>query len=170
MNSKLLENSFELIKDKLYRFALQLIKNKDEAQDLVQDTFLKAYDMGDKIDEIKNFEAWCMRVIKNMALDRMKSLRYKNTQGMNESLNQTQSSESPIKVLEAKEVHVQIKGIIAKLPSDHVQVFHLRDIEGYTYDEIAEVLELKLSQVKTYLFRARQRIRKELLKIERHGL
>jgi RNA polymerase sigma-70 factor (ECF subfamily) len=64
----------------------------------------------------------------------------------------------------------KIKQMIAALPEKQRQVIHLRDVEGYSYQEICEILELDMSQVKVNLFRARNAVREQMTKIDAYGL
>jgi RNA polymerase sigma-70 factor (ECF subfamily) len=77
---------------------------------------------------------------------------------------------SPHEATEIGESMTRINQMIAALPEKQRQVIHLRDIEGYSYNEICEILELDMSQVKVNLFRARNAVREKLIKINAYGL
>ena len=137
--------------------------------DIVQDTFLKIHEMGAKVTEINNMEAWSVRVTKNLAMDQLRSYRNKNGESLN-GFDQASVNPTPHRSLESSDIRKSIEEIVTKLPPAQIQVFQLRDVEGYSYEEISEALEMSLSQVKTNLFRARQKIRTEFKRKEQYGL
>jgi RNA polymerase sigma-70 factor (ECF subfamily) len=77
---------------------------------------------------------------------------------------------TPHEKTEIHESMQQVSQLIASLPEKQRQVIHLRDVEGYSYNEICEILELDMNQVKVNLFRARNAVREKLLKINAYGL
>ncbi len=77
---------------------------------------------------------------------------------------------TPHEKTEIHESMEQVSQLIASLPEKQRQVIHLRDVEGYSYNEICDILELDMNQVKVNLFRARNAVREKLLKINAYGL
>lgn len=155
--------------NKLYRFALRMLGTSAEAEDVVQEVFIKAWTKREKLVDYQNVEAWCMKVTKNMSLDVLKSKHRKF------QLNKTEqdvmaSTVTPDRQVELADMQTYIHQIIDSLPEKQKQVVQLRDIEGYSYQEIAEMMEISLSQVKVNLFRARDKVRKQLIKAESYGL
>src|SRR6188768_3147796 len=73
-------NRISPVKNKLFRFALKFMKNKQEAEDIVQDVLIKIWQKHDLKTELMNFDAWCMKLVRNQSLDRLKSSHYKNSQ------------------------------------------------------------------------------------------
>ena len=120
--------------------------------------------------QINNWEAWCMRLTKNLSLDRLRAQQHKPTDSMNVGFEVKQDGLSPLEKTELTESMEQISKLIASLPEKQRQVIHLRDVEGYSYNEICEILELDMSQVKISLFRARNSVREKLVKINAYGL
>ena len=159
------------LKNKLYRFAYRLVSDEEEAKDLVQETMIKVWDRQENLDHIENIEAWCMHVTKNMALDKLKSKRYQTTDSMKEGFDmQDQQVHNPGKLTELKDLMNMIKNFIGKLPEKQQQVFQLRDIDGLSYKEIGDTLEIDLNQVKVNLFRARKSVKENLININAYGL
>lgn len=111
-----------------------------------------------------------MRITKNLSLDRIRSISRKQTQPIEEMYHIRQESLSPHESTEIQESMNQIDRFIAGLPEKQRQVIHLRDVEGYSYNEICEILELDMNQVKVNLFRARNAVREKLTKINAYGL
>jgi RNA polymerase sigma-70 factor (ECF subfamily) len=157
-------------KNKLFRFALRMLGNDDEAKDVVQEVFIRVWNGREQMHEIQNMEAWCMRITKNLSLDRLRAIQRKATQPLETSYNVQHTDSTPDVKTELGESMQQVSQLIAALPEKQRQVIHLRDVEGYTYNEICEILELDMNQVKVNLFRARNAVREKLMKINAYGL
>ena len=157
-------------KNKLFRFAFRLLGSSEEAKDVVQDVLVKVWSGREGLDEIQNIEAWCMRITRNLSLDRIRSKQRKETGSIEELKDVRQSGFTPDERTEMNENMQQVKKIIESLPEKQRQVIHLRDVEGYSYLEIVEILELDMNQVKINLFRARHAIREKLVKMNAYGL
>jgi len=156
-------------KNKLYRFALRLLGSSDEAKDIVQETMLRVWN-GRDTTEVQNMEAWCMRITKNLSLDKLRSSQRRTTGSIDERFDMINESLSPHEKTEIDESMKRIDELMATLPDKQRQVMHLRDIEGYSYNEISEILELDMNQVKVNLFRARNAVRERLIKMNAYGL
>jgi RNA polymerase sigma-70 factor (ECF subfamily) len=156
-------------KDKLYRFAYSLLHNAPEAEDAVQEVFVKLWQRRDSWKEVDNMEALAMKMTKNHALDKLRS-KYARTDGLPEHYDQRSDAATPDQMIESEDQVAQIRRLMQELPEKHRLVMQLRDIEGLSYDEISENLEMPMSQVKINLFRARQQIKEHLLKTESYGL
>ncbi|HYC86091.1 MAG TPA: RNA polymerase sigma factor [Chryseosolibacter sp.] len=157
-------------KNKLFRFALKFLGNEEEAKDVVQEVFIRVWNGREQMAQVQNWEAWCMRITRNLSLDRIRSLSRKQTQNIEESFDVRQESLSPHESTEIGESMQRIKEFISSLPEKQRQVIHLRDVEGYSYNEICEILELDMNQVKVNLFRARNSVREKFMKINAYGL
>ncbi len=157
-------------KSKLYRFAFKLLDNEEEAKDVVQEVFIKVWNGRERMHEIENWEAWCMRMTKNLSLDRIRLRTRRATDSMDNHYNIKSENLSPHETTELDESMQRVNLYIAALPEKQRQVMHLRDVEGYSYNEICEILELDLNQVKVNLFRARNSVREKLLKTNAYGL
>ena len=144
--------------------------NEDEAQDIVQEVFIRVWNGRDQMDEVQNWEAWCMRITKNLSLDRIRTMTRKQTLPIEEGFAIMHSSPTPYESAEVQESMGRIAQIISALPEKQRQVIHLRDVEGYTYNEICEIMELDMNQVKVNLFRARNAVREKMTKINAYGL
>lgn len=158
------------VKNKLYRFAFRLLGNNEEAKDVVQEVMIKVWSGRDQLDQVQNMEAWCMRITKNLSLDRLRQQQRRPTDSLEKGLHLTHSSLTPAESTEMNERMKRIGELMAGLPDKQRHVMHLRDIEGYSYNEICEILELDMSQVKVYLFRARNAVREKLQKMDAYGL
>jgi RNA polymerase sigma-70 factor (ECF subfamily) len=170
MNLETFQNRVLPSKNKLFRFALRFLGNEDDAKDIVQEVFIKVWNGREQMDQVQNWEAWCMRITKNLSLDRIRSMSRRQTEPIDKSFGVHHEAPSPHESTEIKESMQRIETFISSLPEKQRQVIHLRDVEGYSYNEICEILELDMNQVKVNLFRARNAVREKLIKINAYGL
>lgn len=154
--------------NKLYRFALSITKDPATAQDVVQEVFIKIWNQIQKV-EIENPVAWAVRLTRNLSIDktRLKSRSFDSLGIVNGMQNQ---SSDPMQQAVEKDAVNKIHQFIEELPAKQRNIIHLREIEEMTYDEISEVLEVPIEQVKVYLYRARKVIRQKYLKINAYGI
>ena len=170
MNLESFQSRVMPAKNKLFRFALRFLGNEEEAKDVVQEVLIRVWKGREQMNEVQNWEAWCLRITKNLSLDRIKAMARKQTHPIEEGYSVHQGTLSPHESTELHESMNRISQFIAALPEKQRQVIHLRDIEGYSYNEICEILELDMNQVKVNLFRARNAVREKLTKINAYGL
>jgi RNA polymerase sigma factor (sigma-70 family) len=170
MDLEAFENRVLPVKNKLFRFALRFLGNEEEAKDIVQEVFIRVWNGKEQMDEVQNWEAWCMRITRNLSLDRIRLISRKQTRPIEETFDLHHEAPSPYESTEIGESMQKITRMIAALPEKQRQVIHLRDVEGYSYQEICEILELDMNQVKVNLFRARTAVREKLTKIDAYGL
>ena len=162
MDKKVFNQLMTSLRQKLYRFALAHTKRTDEADDVVQEVALKLWERRDELVEIKSVEAYAMTAVRNRCLDYDRS-PYSKTDELIETLGVVHE-QTPYKNLEQKDMAAFAKKMIERLPELQQMVIRLRDIEEYELDEIAEILQINSNAVRTNLSRARQKIRKQLLK------
>jgi RNA polymerase sigma factor (sigma-70 family) len=157
------------IKDKLYRFSLRITGNAPEAEDVVQEVFIKVWEKRDDMTDIKNPEAWCMTLTKNLSFDKLRS-KHHRPDDISEAYTLSDSKSSPYIEVETNDLMHNIRIFMDLLPEKQKLVMHLRDIEGLSYDEIAENLDMPMPQVKVYLHRARTTIREKILESDNFKL
>ncbi len=150
------------IKNKLYRFALSITASSVEAEDIVQEVLVKIWQNKQDWDKVTNMEAWGMRMTRNLSIDKLRS-KHKRVVELDTSFNGS-DNHTPEKIVQSKDTFDHIKKLMAELPEKQKAAMQLRDIEGLSYKEISDALEIPLSQVKIYLFRARTAIRNKLTK------
>ncbi len=155
----------EAIKNKLFRFAVSMLKDEAEAEDVVQEVAIKLWKQRDELDGIQNLEAWTMRLTRNLSIDKIRS-RHRRYEPLDKVADLQEPHPSPARQTELNDTMDQLKKWIQQLPDHHRMVFQLRDIEGMTYKEISETLDMPISQVKINLFRARQQVRAYLLQTQ----
>ncbi|MCF6352712.1 MAG: RNA polymerase sigma factor [Cyclobacteriaceae bacterium] len=157
------------VKDKLFRYTLRILKNEDEAKDVVQETFIKVWNKRDKMHNYENMEAWCIRVGRNLALDKLKS-KHNSTVDINNAYDLQSNTQSPYSSAEQSDTISSIHYFINQLPDLQKQVIQLRDIDGFSYQEISDILKQNLNSVKVNLFRARKQVREQLIQVNAYGL
>ncbi|MBR3857567.1 MAG: sigma-70 family RNA polymerase sigma factor [Bacteroidaceae bacterium] len=144
------------LSDRLYRLALRITMNKAEAEDVVQDTLLKVWECREDWNQINNLEAFAIATCRNRALDVVKRAG-RDTENLDEMAHF--SSQTPHEQLEAREEISLVRRLMDSLPEVQRTIMLLRDIEGKTYQEIAQTLDISETQVKVYLHRARTKIK-----------
>lgn len=150
------------LQNRLFRLALRLTENGPEAEDIVQEVFIRLWKRRSELAAIQNLEAWSVRMTKNLCIDRLRSTKEKTEDLLTSPA--TPDHETPHLIAERKDTVAHIQKLMDQLPVKQKTVMQLRDVEGYSYQEIAETLEIPLNQVKVYLFRARQAIKQALIK------
>ncbi len=158
-----------IYKDKMFRFALSYLKVTDEAKDVVQDVLLKLWEDRENLGRVRNMEAWCMTVTRHTSLDRLKRAERRLKRSI-DGVNTVVSADlSPLRVVSNKDEMTQVKRILTGLNTAQSEAFQLRDIEGYSYSEIVEILDMNMSQVKVSIHRARKAVREGLQKMHDYG-
>jgi len=160
------ENFYQQVapfKDKLYRYALKILRDSYQAEDILQEALIKVWKKSEQFQEIENKEAWCMTIVRNLCLDKLRSNKRRRTVDLADHVKIADHSPSTVDKMEKKEMMDRIKAEIEKLPEKMKTVMHLRDIEGYSYQEISDMTEYTLDQIKVNIYRARQYVRKALL-------
>ena len=154
------------VNNKILRFASQFLNDPDEAKDVVQDVLLKLWQKRKTLRQIKNMEAFAMQMTRNQCLDKIRgkktaSLNEKDERRVNEET--IDNSQSKLEISESVRI---IRDLINILPPLQRDIMHLRDMEQYTYEEIAEITELKINAVRVNLSRARKKVRDGFIKIQ----
>ncbi|MDO4163228.1 MAG: RNA polymerase sigma factor [Bacteroides sp.] len=147
---------------KLYSVAFRLLEDAADAEDVVQEAYLKLWDKRDGLALICNPEAFCVALVKNMCFDLLRSGKYtlsKQTVEL-DNVQDVQSADH----LETKEDVREVKRIISRLPLQQQQVVTLHDVKGCSYEEIERVTGLKAVNIRVLLSRARKKIREEFNK------
>lgn len=161
--------------DILYNFALRTTGNADDARDLLQETFLKAYRFWDKYEKGTNIRAWLFRIMKNSYINRYRKetrepdkVDYNSVENFYNSIRSEQTDPNDLE----REIFGGLLGdevtkALGDLPEDFRTVVILCDIEGLTYEEIAEFLECPIGTVRSRLHRGRKLLQGKLLEYAR---
>lgn len=159
MKRKEFNNAVDLYSHSLYGFALRFLQNPEDANDVVQDTFEKLWVHCEKIDHNK-CKSWLFTCANNSMLNmvsRKRRVIFSSYDNLPEIYGNYDSS------FEYKQI---VERVISCLPPVQKSILLLRDLEGYSYKEIAQMLDLSSSQVKVYLFRARNKVKKQLIQLK----
>ncbi len=156
----------------LYRTALRMTKNENDAEDLVQETFVKAYRFWDKFELGSNCRAWLFKIMTNIFINEYRSKSRSpmsvNVDDLDDNflygqLAADESTKSPEQELFSKVFDDDVKKAIENLPDDFRLVVILSFLEGFSYQEIADIMDLQLGTVKSRLHRGRKLLQKGLL-------
>ncbi|MBS1663494.1 MAG: sigma-70 family RNA polymerase sigma factor [Bacteroidetes bacterium] len=147
------------MKDKLFRFAFRLLQNVQEAEDAVQDVMVGVWAKREQWGEWKSIEGYCMTATRNNCVDRIRKRRGQAVVGV-AGMEVTSLDGNPYEKMMNKQMVERIRQCMDSLPENQQQVVRLREMEGFSYNEIAEVLDMTLDQVKVNLFRGRNAIKK----------
>lgn len=157
---------FSRHRDTLYRLALNICGDSTEAEDIVQDVFERVWRARDKILSNTQPKAYICRIAHNLAIDRERARIRRESFSIKE-----QSTTSDISIsAELSDITSLTQLAIAALPEKQRVAIHLRDIEGYEIEEIAEVLESDCSSVRMNLSRARKSVREQIIKAMNYGV
>lgn len=150
------------IKHKLYRFAMRLLKNVPDAEDVVQEVLIRLWVRREKLEAYRSIEAFAMIITKNLCLDRLK-LKSNKTDELKE-YHHVETEEDPHKEMERGDALGKIRDLMEDLPEQQKMIIHLRDIEGYGYEEMAEIMGISENTIRVNLSRARKKIREGMKK------
>ncbi|MCB9300405.1 MAG: RNA polymerase sigma factor [Lewinellaceae bacterium] len=164
MNLEAFKKDILPIKNKLYRVALRITGNPAEAEDVVQEVFIKVWELRERLEEVNNIEAWCMQLTKNKSIDKRR-LRFNQSEELNTAYGLSSGNHTPDRQAELNDAVSQVRQLMGQLPENQKIAMQMRDIEGLSYQEIGEALGMPLQQVKTNIFRARKSIRTKLMQL-----
>jgi len=163
MNTEQYEVLFYKMKDKLFRYALRFVKDSESAEDVVQDVMFKLWQKREESDQIENIEAWLMVLTRNRSLDILRKVK-DNYVSMDEAYTVSDKSPMADTLMENADLMSQLDSCLKQLPEKQQTIFHLREIEQMSYEEIAQMTGFNLDDVKVSLFRARKHIQRMLSK------
>ncbi|MBV9305436.1 MAG: RNA polymerase sigma factor [Acidobacteriaceae bacterium] len=156
---------------RVFRMAKQITQNDDDAEDVLQETFLKAYTHLDNFQGNSKFYTWLVRIAVNEALMKLRKRRSDKTVPLDEPINTGEDEmvreiavwdENPEESYSREELGTVLNEAIQSLKPAYRTVFVLRDIEELSIEETAEALKLSISAVKSRLLRARLQLREKL--------
>ena len=164
-------------RDQLFKSALRMTRSVEDAEDLIQETYLKAYKYYERFAEGTNFKAWLFKIMKNTFINsyRKKKLQPPKVdfddvqEGLEETLLDAMhdSSVDPENGVISSEMDHEVKQTLLELPHDYKMVVLLADLEGFSYKEIADILEVPVGTVMSRLYRGRRMLERTLLRYGR---
>lgn len=169
-------NAFEELvleyEKKVYSVALRMLNNSEDAADMTQEAFIKAYNSLSGFRGDSKFSVWLTRIVSNLCLDFMRSrnrrptvsLSMEDEDGEDVQLDIADSSQSPEELLERSLTRESVRRGLQSLPEDYREILLLREIQGLSYDEIAAALDIEVGTVKSRIFRGRKKLCDYLIK------
>ena len=163
-------NAFETLvleyEKNVYNIALRMTGNSEDAADMTQEAFIKAYNSLQSFRGDSKFSVWLYRIVSNVCLDFLRSknrrptvsLSVEDDDGEDAQLDVADESQSPELLPDRKLTRDSVRRGLDSLPPDYRQILLLREIQGLSYDEIAQALSLEVGTVKSRIFRARKRL------------
>ncbi|WP_088105807.1 RNA polymerase sigma factor SigW [Halalkalibacter urbisdiaboli] len=160
----------ELYKDKVYQVAYRMVGNVQEAQDVAQEAFLRAYTNIERFDEQRKFSTWLFRITTNVAIDRLRKKKpdfslqdeISGADGLTYETQIAADQELPEEQVVTLEMQAWIQHEINQLPLKYRTAIILKYIEDLSLKEISEVLDMPVSTVKTRIHRGREALRKRM--------
>lgn len=155
----------------VYSLIFRMVRNRELAEDLAQDTFVKVLNAIESYRPEYKFSSWIFKIANNAAIDHLRrrsldtlsldgSPHAENSEAIEATtLQVSDSAESPLDEVANRELGTSIETAIASLRPEYRSCILLRHVEGRSYEEIAEILDLPLGTVKTYIHRARNELR-----------
>ena len=177
LSSEDLERFVDEYGDHAYSFAFSLCGNQPDADELVQEAFVKILDRSERFDDKQSLESWYMTVMKNLFLDGRRRWERKNGVSLDAPVGDVgdmtvadcvadDREEAALTRLERAETAGLVRRALAKLPPDARAILTLVDIEGKGYEEAAIVLDCPLGTIRSRISRARDALRAKLLVME----
>ena len=159
-NSERLLATFNQIRDELISTLWFILGNKDDAQDIAQDAFLRCWKKQDSLPDVLNLKAWIFKVAINAAKDLRKSAWKRKTRTMpEEDVMMYKSAVSPLESLQENEMVAQLRTALMDLRPEEKEVFLLRQNAEMTYEQIAETANRPVGTIKTQMRSALQKLK-----------
>jgi RNA polymerase sigma-70 factor, ECF subfamily len=157
-------------KDILYNFSLRTTGNADDAKDLLQETFMKAFRFWDKYEKGTNIRAWLFRIMKNSYINRYRKetrepgmVDYDDVENFYDSIRDDSTDSNDLqKQMYSNMLSDEVTGALQSLPEDFRTVVILCDIEQLTYEEISDFLNCPIGTVRSRLHRGRKMLEEKL--------
>lgn len=166
------QNDILPLKNKLYRLALRITLNPEDAEDAVQETMMKVWNRRSQWEQIESIEAFCLTVCRNLSLDKTRHIRADSQSldnGANDTADNSHHANPEQQAIERDRLQL-VRRIVDSLPEKQRSVMQLRDFEGKSYKEIATIMDISEEQVKINIFRARQTVKQLFLKSDDYGM
>jgi len=156
------------VSQKIFRLADRILGNTHDAEDVVQEIWMKLWQMKDNLMEVKNIESFAFRMTRNLCLDKIKLKKpqyYDDRVATSYRFEGADQGPDPFKSIELKDTMEKVNHIIGNLPEQQQTLLQLREIEGMEYDEISVITGLEVNAIRVNISRARKKLRESLQKI-----
>jgi RNA polymerase sigma-70 factor (ECF subfamily) len=161
----------EKYQERLYTMAYGVLRNREDARDVTQDAFIKAYRSLSSFRRESSFYTWLYRIGMNLSIDLTRKRKRRESGGLREDvatrngqggIHEIHHQDSPQRVIERRQLYDQIMDAMDQLPEDQKQVILLRELEGMSYREIAEVMDVAEGTIMSRLYYARKKLQQLL--------
>lgn len=142
---------------RVFALGLRHFREKADAEDLVQETFLRAWRALDRFDETRPFAPWLFRIARNWSLTQLETRKRRGDAELGDEI--AWSGPSPDEDAERRRLRADVNRAVGELPEEQRVILHLRVAEGMSYREIADTLEVPIGTVMSRLARARETLR-----------
>lgn len=153
------------LRDKLLKYSVKLTDDGADAEDIVQEAFLKLWYIRDRLDGYQSVEALSVQVVKNLCLDKLRSKRMDSMPENSESI--LADKVTPEQLLEQHDAAAIIGRLIQQLPTLQQCIIRMKDVEGYELSEIAQITGTQIESVRVNLSRARKKVREQFLMLNK---
>ena len=153
---------------RMYAVALRMFANREDAQDCLQEAMLRIYRAISGFKGQSSFSTWVYRITMNTCLDEMRRKKNRPSTSLDNLLDQgwspSDGGNAPERSAIQTETRQMLAGAIRELPEDMRSAIVLRDVQGYSYDEIAQMLDVNVGTIKSRISRGREKLREKLSK------
>lgn len=151
----------ERYQDSVINVSYRFLRNKEEAEEIAQETFLKVYLSANSYQPKTKFSTWLFKIVVNSCLNKLRDKKKFSFSQLEENLP-APTEEQPDKSLEREELKKLVKEAIDSLPENQRTVILLNQYEGFSYQDTAKILDCSVSAVESRLFRAKENLKKIL--------
>ncbi|WP_139492049.1 RNA polymerase sigma factor SigW [Brevibacillus dissolubilis] len=164
------EELVEMYKDKIYSLAYRMVRNREEAEDIAQETFLRVYANFQNYNEEYKFSTWIYRIATNLCIDRGRKKKphfsldeeTQDDSGMDWYSRLPSKEKTPEEKVVVHELQETVQGALTQLNPKYRSIMILRYIEDLSLQEISDVLQLPITTIKTRIHRGREALRGKL--------
>jgi RNA polymerase sigma-70 factor, ECF subfamily len=156
---------------RIYSVCFGMVRNPEDARDMAQEAFVKAYQNLSKFRLEASFYTWLCRIAMNVSIDHLRRQKLRNHGEFDDQVaaqdtagvvQLSQFRSDPVKNLERKQLHAAILTALDELPDEQKQIIILREVQGLSYKEISDVMDIPEGTVMSRLFYARKKLQAAL--------
>jgi RNA polymerase sigma-70 factor (ECF subfamily) len=154
---------------RLYALAFRYLNNREESEDLVQEVMMKLWVGRNELKHYASPAAWCTTVARNSCIDILRRKRRIRLEEISDAIMMPETDAGLSNSSDNREAAGMIGTIVSRMKEPYRSAVILRDMEGYSYEETAEIMQTKINALRTVLSRARKNIREEMERIYSYG-
>jgi RNA polymerase sigma factor (sigma-70 family) len=167
MSTKLYHTQILPASDGMYRYALSIVHEQETARDVVQDCLTKIWSIRKDLDKVEKVNAWAFRIVRNRCIEVIRRNRYTDLD--DKVINMWHSGSAEEQSI-TDDFMSWMGKVLKTLPAKQQEVFHLREVEDMSYQDIAKTCGLTESDVKVNIHRARKKVKDAMQKIDAYGI